>query len=939
MFSLSQTGDHCSGFSACMQPPSWSIHAEFCPCAVACVVHVICIYSSSMYCLRCLCHLYIILIPLTHVLCVLYLTELCPCAVACDVSSLYRCHVQSFTDGRSLQWVFGLHVTALVTHTCWVLSLCSRLCRPCHFYILVIHVLPVLSLSFVHNSHPCNACSLCFVAMSHILYISYLSDRYPCAAACVVSSLYRCHVQSFTDGRSLQWVFGLHATALVIHTCWVPSLCCRLCRPCHLYILVIHVLPALFLSSVHNSHPCNACSLCFVSHWAMSHILYISYLSDLYPCAAACVVSSLHRCHVQPFTDGRSLQWVFGLHATALVIHTCWVLSLRCRLCCPCHLYIPVIHVLPALSLSSVHNSHPCNACSLCFVSHWAMSLCCRLCRLLPVSLLVMFSLSQTGNHCSGFSACMQPPSWFILAELCSFAVACVVHVICIYSSSMYCLCCLCHLYIIFIPVTHVLCVSYLTELCPCAVACVVSSLYRCHVQSFTDGRSLQWVFGLHATALVIHTCWVLSLCCRLCRPCQFYILVIHVLPVLSLSSVHNSHPCNACSLCFIAMSHILYISYLSDLNPCAAACVISSLYRCHVQSFTDGRSLQWVFGLHATALVIHTCWVLSQCCRLCRPCHLYILVIHVLPALSLSSVHNSHPCNACSLCFVSHWAMSNILYISYLSDLYPCAAACVVSSLYRCHVQSFTDGRSLQWVFGLHATTLVIHTCWVLSLCCRLCRPCHLYIPVIHVLPVLSLSSVHNSHPCNACSLCFVSHWAMSHILYISYLSDRYPCAAACVVSSLYRCHVQSFTDGRSLQWVFGLHATALVIHTCWVLSLCCRLCRPCHFYILVIHVLPALSLSSVHNSHPCNAYSLYFVSLWPISLCCRLCRLLPVSLPCSVFHRRAIIAVGFRPACNRPRDPYMLSSVPVLSPVSTMSFLYTRHPCIACVVFVICT
>ena len=194
--------------------------------------------------------------------------------------------------------------------------------------------------------------------------------------------------------------------------------------------------------------------------------------------------------------------------------------------------------------------------------------------------------------------------------------------------------------------------------------------------------------------------------------------------------------------------------------------------------------------------------------------------------------------------------------------------------------------------------------------------------------------------HPCVVFVICtsFSSLLRMFSVFRISltYVPVLSPVSSPPCIPA---CHVQSFTDGRSLQWVFGLHATALVIHTCRALFLCCRLCCPCHLYILVIHVLPVLFLSSVHNSHPCNACSLCFVSHWAMSLCCRLWRLLPVSLPCSVFHRRAIIAVGFRPACNRPRDPYILSSVPVLSPVSTMSVLYTRHPCIACVVFVICT
>ena len=76
------------GFSACMQM-SMYIHAELCPCAVVCVVHVICIFSSSMYCLCCLCHLYRFLIPISHILYVSYLAELCLCAVTCVVSS--RC--------------------------------------------------------------------------------------------------------------------------------------------------------------------------------------------------------------------------------------------------------------------------------------------------------------------------------------------------------------------------------------------------------------------------------------------------------------------------------------------------------------------------------------------------------------------------------------------------------------------------------------------------------------------------------------------------------------------------------------------------------------------------------------------------------------------------------------------------------------------------------
>ena len=128
-------------------------------------------------------------------------------------------------------------------------------------------------------------------------------------------------------------------------------------------------------------------------------------------------------------------------------------------------------------------------------------------------------------------------------------------------------MCCLCHLYIILIPVTHVLCVSYLTDLCPCAAACVVSSLYRCLSCSVFHRREIIAV-GFRPV-------------CN--RPRDSYLpsSVPLLSPVLSMSFVYTRHPCIACD--------------------------VSSQYRCHVQSFTDGRSLQWVFGLHATALVIHT--------------------------------------------------------------------------------------------------------------------------------------------------------------------------------------------------------------------------------------------------------------------------------------------------------------------------------------------
>ena len=332
MFSLSQTGDHCSGCSACMQPPSWSKHAEFCPSAVAYVVHVICIYSSSMYCLRCLCHLYIILIPLTHVLCVSYLTELCP------IFSIFRI---------SLTYIPVLPPVSS---------------PPC--------IAAMFSIS--QTGDHCSGFSACMQPPSWSIHAEFC----PCAVACVV------HV-------------------ICIYSSSMYCLCCV----CHLYIILIPV----------------------------THVLCVSYLTEL------CPIFSIFRISL---TD---------------------------------------IPVLPPVS------SPPCIA--------------------------AMFSLSQTGDHCSGISACMQPPSWSIHAEFCPCAVACVDHVIFIYLSSMYCLRCLCHLYIILIPVTHILYISYLSDLYPCATACVVSSLFHCHVQSFTHGRSLQWVFGLHATALVIHTSWLFPSC------------------------------------------------------------------------------------------------------------------------------------------------------------------------------------------------------------------------------------------------------------------------------------------------------------------------------------------------------------------------------------------------------------------------------------------
>ena len=299
--------------------------------------------------------------------------------------------------------------------------------------------------------------------------------------------------------------------------------------------------------------------------------------------------------------------------------------------------------------------------------------------------------------------ACNRPRDPYMLSCPCS--VACVVHVICIYSSSMYCLCCLCHLYRFLIPVSHILYVSYLAELYPCAVTCVVSSRCRCLSCSVFHRRA---IIAVGFQPACNHPCDPYMLrSVPVLSPVSFmsFVYTCHpLLPVLSLSSVHRE-------MFHISLSWVPVLLRMSSPPGVAA---------CHVQSFIDGRSLQLVFGLHATALVIHT---------------MRSSVPVLSPVLSLSFVFTSHPvllmyrmCCLLSFAYYSHNSHPCIAYSTiHLSLAMP--VACVVfltwiyfASLYHCLSCSVLHWRAIIAVGFCPACNRPRDTYTVVSLCCCPC-------------------------------------------------------------------------------------------------------------------------------------------------------------------------------------------------------------------------